>query len=157
MSEPRAKSFNYAIGFFGMSIPINMLKTFAFTFYVLQRGVTTTQWATMMLIYAFIDALDLSHVSGVLPRFRGWRTERTPEFFFRSRAVHGVSPGQGSGTAAPRRGNAESLLDARHASAEKGGPAEANSCMDARLGSRFSRVAGLGALTTRTRTSQARR
>ncbi len=58
MSEPRAKSFNYAIGFFGMSIPINMLKTFAFTFYVLERGVTTTQWATMMLIYAFIDALD---------------------------------------------------------------------------------------------------
>ncbi|MBI4731999.1 MAG: MFS transporter, partial [Chloroflexi bacterium] len=56
--EPRAKSFNYAIGFFGMSIPINMLKTFAFTFYVLQRGVTTTQWATMMLIYAFIDAID---------------------------------------------------------------------------------------------------
>ncbi len=58
MSEPRAKSFNYAIGFFGMSIPINMLKTFAFTFFVLQRGVTTTQWATMMLIYAFIDAID---------------------------------------------------------------------------------------------------
>ncbi len=58
MSEPRAKSFNYAIGFFGMSIPINMLKTFAFTFYVLERGVTTTQWATMMLVYAFIDALD---------------------------------------------------------------------------------------------------
>jgi GPH family glycoside/pentoside/hexuronide:cation symporter len=58
MNEPRAKSFNYAIGFFGMSIPINMLKTFAFTFYVLQRGVTTSQWATMMLIYAFIDAID---------------------------------------------------------------------------------------------------
>jgi GPH family glycoside/pentoside/hexuronide:cation symporter len=58
MSEPRAKSFNYAIGFFGMSIPINMLKTFAFTFFVLQRGVTTTQWASMMLIYAFIDAID---------------------------------------------------------------------------------------------------
>jgi GPH family glycoside/pentoside/hexuronide:cation symporter len=58
MSEPRAKSFNYAIGFFGMSIPINMLKTFAFTYFVLQRGVTTTQWASMMLIYAFIDAID---------------------------------------------------------------------------------------------------
>jgi GPH family glycoside/pentoside/hexuronide:cation symporter len=58
MNRPRAASFNYAIGFFGMSIPINMLKTFAFTFYVLERGVTTTQWATMMLIYAFIDALD---------------------------------------------------------------------------------------------------
>jgi GPH family glycoside/pentoside/hexuronide:cation symporter len=58
MSEPRAKSFNYAIGFFGMSIPINMVKTFAFTFFVLQKGVTTTQWASMMLIYAFIDAID---------------------------------------------------------------------------------------------------
>jgi GPH family glycoside/pentoside/hexuronide:cation symporter len=58
MSQPRANSFNYAIGMFGTSIPINMLKTFAFTFYVLQRGVTTTQWATMMLIYAFIDAID---------------------------------------------------------------------------------------------------
>jgi GPH family glycoside/pentoside/hexuronide:cation symporter len=59
MSQPRANSFNYAIGMFGTSIPINMLKTFAFTFYVLQRGVTTTQWATMMLIYAFIDAIDI--------------------------------------------------------------------------------------------------
>ncbi len=58
MDKPRATTFNYAIGFFGMSIPINMLKTFAFTYYVLQRGVTTKQWATMMLIYAFIDALD---------------------------------------------------------------------------------------------------
>jgi GPH family glycoside/pentoside/hexuronide:cation symporter len=58
MNKPRATSFNYAIGFFGMSIPINMLKTFAFTFYVLERGVTTTQWGLMMLIYAFIDALD---------------------------------------------------------------------------------------------------
>jgi len=52
------KAFNYSIGFFGMSIPINMLKTFAFTFYVLERGVTTTQWATMMAIYAVIDAID---------------------------------------------------------------------------------------------------
>ena len=52
------KSFNYAIGMFGTSIPINMLKTFAFTFYVLGLGVTTQQWAAMMLIYTFIDALD---------------------------------------------------------------------------------------------------
>lgn len=58
MSTPRAKSFNYAIGMFGTSIPINMLKTFAFTFYVLGLGVTTTQWAGMMLFYTFIDALD---------------------------------------------------------------------------------------------------
>ncbi len=58
MSQSRSKSFNYAIGMFGTSIPINMLKTFAFTFYVLGLGVTTTQWAAMMLIYTFIDALD---------------------------------------------------------------------------------------------------
>ncbi len=58
MPEKRSKSFNYAIGMFGTSIPINMLKTFAFTFYVLGLGVTTTQWAAMMLIYTFIDALD---------------------------------------------------------------------------------------------------
>jgi len=54
----RAKSFNYAIGMFGTSIPINMLKTFAFTFYVLGLGVTTKQWAAMLFIYTFIDALD---------------------------------------------------------------------------------------------------
>ena len=58
MSQPRAKPFNYAIGMFGTSIPINMLKTFAFTFYVLGLGVTTKQWAAMLFIYTFIDALD---------------------------------------------------------------------------------------------------
>jgi GPH family glycoside/pentoside/hexuronide:cation symporter len=43
---------------FGTSIPINMLKTFAFTFYVLGMGVTTQQWAAMLFIYTFIDAID---------------------------------------------------------------------------------------------------
>ena len=56
--SPKRKSFNYAFGMFGTSIPINMLKTFAFTFYVLGLGVTTTQWAAMLLIYTFIDAID---------------------------------------------------------------------------------------------------
>ncbi len=85
MNKPRASSFNYAIGFFGMSIPINMLKTFAFTFYVLDRGVTVTQWGLMMLIYAFIDALD-NPVYGFLSdrtrtrwgRRRPWLTIGTP-------------------------------------------------------------------------------
>ena len=85
MNKPRATSFNYAIGFFGLSIPINMLKTFAFTFYVLDRGVTTTQWGLMMLIYAFIDALD-NPVYGFLSdrtrtrwgRRRPWLTIGTP-------------------------------------------------------------------------------
>ena len=85
MSKPRVKPFNYAIGMFGTSIPINMLKTFAFTFYVLQRGVTTTHWAMMMLIYTFIDAID-NPVYGFLSdrtrsrwgRRRPWLTIGTP-------------------------------------------------------------------------------
>ncbi|MBN2503490.1 MAG: MFS transporter [Anaerolineales bacterium] len=58
MTEPRAKSFNYAIGMFGTSIPINMLKTYAAIYYVDKLGVTTAQFALMLLIYTFIDALD---------------------------------------------------------------------------------------------------
>jgi len=85
MDKPRATSFNYAVGFFGMSIPINMLKTFAFTYYVLQKGVTTTQWALMMLIYTFVDAID-NPVYGFLSdrtrtrwgRRRPWLTIGTP-------------------------------------------------------------------------------
>jgi glycoside/pentoside/hexuronide:cation symporter, GPH family len=85
MSQPRAKSFNYAIGMFGTSIPINMLKTFAFTFYVLRLGVTTNQWAAMLLIYTFIDAID-NPVYGFLSdrtrsrwgRRRPWLTIGTP-------------------------------------------------------------------------------
>lgn len=85
MSQPRGKSFNYAIGMFGTSIPINMLKTFAFTFYVLGLGVTTQQWAAMLLIYTFIDALD-NPVYGILSdrtrsrwgRRRPWLVIGTP-------------------------------------------------------------------------------
>ncbi len=58
MSESRFKSFNYAIGMFGTSIPINMLKTYAAIFYVDTLGVTTKEFALMLLIYTFIDALD---------------------------------------------------------------------------------------------------
>lgn len=58
MKQPRAKSFNYAVGMFGTSIPINMLKTYAAIFYVDRLGVTTRQFALLLLIYTFIDALD---------------------------------------------------------------------------------------------------
>jgi glycoside/pentoside/hexuronide:cation symporter, GPH family len=58
MSEPRAKSFNYAVGMFGTSIPINMLKTYAAIYYVDKLGVTTAQFALILLIYTFIDAAD---------------------------------------------------------------------------------------------------
>jgi GPH family glycoside/pentoside/hexuronide:cation symporter len=54
----RLKSFNYAIGMFGTSIPINMLKTYAAIYYVDRLGMTTPQMATILLIYTFIDALD---------------------------------------------------------------------------------------------------
>ena len=54
----RLKSFNYAIGMFGTSIPINMLKTYAAIYYVDRLGLTTPQMATILLVYTFIDALD---------------------------------------------------------------------------------------------------
>ncbi|HSQ17919.1 MAG TPA: hypothetical protein VLM83_09490, partial [Anaerolineales bacterium] len=58
MSESRLKSFNYAIGMFGTSIPINMLKTYAAIYYVDTLGLTTLQFASILSIYTFIDALD---------------------------------------------------------------------------------------------------
>ncbi len=54
----RLKSFNYAIGMFGTSIPINMLKTYAAIYYVDRLGMTTPQMATILFVYTFIDALD---------------------------------------------------------------------------------------------------
>ena len=54
----KMKTFNYSVGMFGTSIPINLLKTFAFAYYVDTLGVTTAQWASIMLIYTFIDAID---------------------------------------------------------------------------------------------------
>lgn len=53
--------FRYAIGMFGTSIPINMFKTFAAAYYVdLKAGVklTSKQFALVLLIYTFIDAID---------------------------------------------------------------------------------------------------
>jgi len=58
MPNPRLKSFNYAIGMFGTSIPINMLKTYAAIYYVDSLGMTTVQFSIMLLIYTFIDAAD---------------------------------------------------------------------------------------------------
>jgi GPH family glycoside/pentoside/hexuronide:cation symporter len=58
MPESRLRSFNYAIGFFGLSIPINMLKTFAAVYYVVGLGLTTIQLSRILFVYAFIDAAD---------------------------------------------------------------------------------------------------
>ena len=85
MSQPRTKPFNYAVGMFGTSIPINMLKTYAAIYYVDKLGMTTKQFALMLLIYTFIDALD-NPVYGFLSdrtrtrwgRRRPWLTIGTP-------------------------------------------------------------------------------
>jgi GPH family glycoside/pentoside/hexuronide:cation symporter len=58
MAESRFKSFNYAVGMFGTSIPINMLKIYAPIYYVGGLGLTTAQLALILFIYTFIDALD---------------------------------------------------------------------------------------------------
>jgi len=58
MSSPRCKPFNYAVGMFGTSIPINMLKTYAAAFYVLKLGLTTVQFSAILFWYTFIDAID---------------------------------------------------------------------------------------------------
>lgn len=58
MKTERLKSFNYAIGMFGTSIPINMLKTYAAIYYVDRLGLTTVQMAAILFYYTFIDAID---------------------------------------------------------------------------------------------------
>ena len=58
MKSDRMKAFNYAIGMFGTSIPINLLKTYAAIFYVDQKGLTTPDFALILFIYTFIDVLD---------------------------------------------------------------------------------------------------
>lgn len=85
MAKLNLKSFNYAIGMFGTSIPINMFKTFAAIFYVDRLGLTTKQFAAILFIYAFIDAID-NPVYGFLSdrtrsrwgRRRPWLTIGTP-------------------------------------------------------------------------------
>jgi GPH family glycoside/pentoside/hexuronide:cation symporter len=85
MAKPSLKSFNYAIGMFGTSIPINMLKTYAAIYYVDRLGMTTIQMSLMLLIYTFIDAID-NPVYGFLSdrtrtrwgRRRPWLTIGTP-------------------------------------------------------------------------------
>jgi len=85
MADPKLKSFNYAVGMFGTSIPINMLKTYAAIYYIDSLGMTTPQFALMLLIYAFIDAID-NPVYGILSdrtrtrwgRRRPWLVIGTP-------------------------------------------------------------------------------
>ena len=58
MANLKLKTFNYAVGMFGTSIPINMLKTYAAIYYIDRLGMTTSQMSLMLLLYTFIDAID---------------------------------------------------------------------------------------------------
>ena len=58
MATTGAKSFPYAVGMFGTSIPINMLKTFAAIYYVDSLGLPTTDFALILFVYTFLDAVD---------------------------------------------------------------------------------------------------
>lgn len=58
METRKASSFRYAVGMFGTSIPINMFKTYAAAFYVIQHGVTTEKFALILFLYTFLDAID---------------------------------------------------------------------------------------------------
>lgn len=50
--------FRYAIGMFGTSIPINMVKTYAAIYYVDKLGLSTKSYSLILFIYTFIDAID---------------------------------------------------------------------------------------------------
>jgi len=53
------RPFDYAVGMFGTSIPINMFKTFAFIFYVDHlSAITAERFALILAVYTVIDAID---------------------------------------------------------------------------------------------------
>ncbi|MEV4897919.1 MFS transporter [Nonomuraea sp. NPDC055795] len=62
----RTPAWRYAIGMFGTSIPINMIKGSMIFFYVDILGLDVRAYGVVMVIYAVIDALDnplLGHLS----------------------------------------------------------------------------------------------
>jgi glycoside/pentoside/hexuronide:cation symporter, GPH family len=62
----RTPAWRYAIGMFGTSIPINMIKGSMIVFYVDLLGLDVRAYGVVMVIYAVIDALDnpvLGHLS----------------------------------------------------------------------------------------------
>ncbi|MEV0830480.1 MFS transporter [Nonomuraea rubra] len=67
VSDPgRTPAWRYAIGMFGTSIPINMIKGSMILYYVDILGLDVRAYGAVMVIYAIIDALDnplLGHLS----------------------------------------------------------------------------------------------
>lgn len=65
-SPARTPAWRYAIGMFGTSIPINMIKGSMILFYVDILGLDVRAYGAVMVIYAVIDAIDnplLGHLS----------------------------------------------------------------------------------------------
>lgn len=54
----KTRPLRYAVGMFGTSIPINMLKTYAAIYYVDKLGLNTASFSLALFIYTFIDAAD---------------------------------------------------------------------------------------------------
>lgn len=54
----KTSPFRYGIGMLGTSIPINMFKSFAAAFYVIQLGLDMELYSTVLLIYTFVDVID---------------------------------------------------------------------------------------------------
>ncbi|MFI6499029.1 MFS transporter [Nonomuraea typhae] len=66
VSHPGTPAWRYAIGMFGTSIPINLIKGSMILFYVDILGLDVRAYGVVMVIYAVIDALDnplLGHLS----------------------------------------------------------------------------------------------
>lgn len=70
MSQPaapgRTPAWRYAIGMFGTSIPINMIKGSMILYYVDILGLDVRAYGAVMVVYAIIDAIDnpvLGHLS----------------------------------------------------------------------------------------------
>lgn len=62
----RTPPWRYALGMFGTSIPINMIKGSMILFYVDMLGLDARVYAAVMVVYAVIDAIDnplLGHLS----------------------------------------------------------------------------------------------
>lgn len=58
VSEARTPPWRYAIGMFGTSIPINMIKGSMILFYVDILGLDVRAYGAVMVVYAIIDAID---------------------------------------------------------------------------------------------------
>lgn len=74
----RTPPWRYAIGMFGTSIPINMIKGSVLLFYVDILGLDIGFYAGVMVVYAIIDALDNPVFGYLSDRTRNPRGRRKP-------------------------------------------------------------------------------